>query len=153
MSFSKVIIYTDGACSGNPGPGGWGVLLQFNNISKELYGYELETTNNRMEIQAAIEGLLALKRRCQVEIHTDSKYLQLGITEWIPGWIRNNWRKSNNKEVKNVDLWQKLYSEASKHDIMWSWVKGHAGSIGNDIADRLAVKGKTTAIELSKCRS
>lgn len=149
----KVIIYTDGACSGNPGPGGWGALLKFDDITKEIFGYELETTNNRMEMKAAIEALKILKKPCLVEIHTDSKYLQLGITEWIHKWIKNNWRKNNNELVKNADLWQILYNELSNHNIIWSWVKGHSNNIGNELADKLAVFGKETAIKMLKCRS
>lgn len=148
----KVVIYTDGACSGNPGPGGWGAVLQFNAISKEIYGYELHTTNNRMEMTAAIKALEALKTNCVVELYTDSKYLQLGITQWINMWIKNNWHKNNNEPIKNVDLWKKLYEELSSHDIIWKWVKGHSDNKGNEMADRLAVKGKEIAIEELKCR-
>jgi len=147
----KVIIYTDGACSGNPGPGGWGVLLKFENHAKEIFGSEKETTNNRMEMTAAIEALKALKKPCLVELHTDSKYLQLGITEWIHKWIKNNWYKNNNELVKNADLWQKLYYEIKSHDIIWKWVKGHSDIEGNQIADRLAVMGKEEAIKMLKC--
>lgn len=149
---SKVVIYTDGACAGNPGPGGWGALLQFNDINKEIFGYELDTTNNRMEITAAIEALKILKKSCHVEIYTDSKYLQQGITSWIYKWISNNWCKSNNEPVKNADLWQNLYEELSKHTIIWKWVRGHANNIGNIAADKLAVQGRQTAIEILKCR-
>ncbi|WP_253307991.1 MULTISPECIES: ribonuclease HI [unclassified Rickettsia] len=148
---SHVIIYTDGACSGNPGPGGWGALLQFNGLNKEITGYELHTTNNRMEMKAAIEALKSLKKSCFVEIHTDSKYLQQGITEWIYKWIKNNWYKNNNELVKNADLWQNLYAELDKHTIIWKWVKGHADNQGNIIADKLAVKGKELAIKMLKC--
>ena len=147
----KVIIYTDGACSGNPGPGGWGVLLKFENHAKEFFGSDKETTNNRMEMTAAIEALKALKKSCSVELHTDSKYLQLGITEWIHKWIKNNWYKKDNQLVKNADLWQKLYSEIKNHDIMWKWVKGHSDVEGNQIADKLAVMGKEEAIKMLKC--
>jgi ribonuclease HI len=149
----KVIIHTDGACSGNPGPGGWGALLQYNDINKKLFGHELNTTNNRMEMTAAIEALRALKKTCNVKIYTDSKYLQQGITEWIHKWIQNNWYKNNNIPIKNADLWQNLYTEISKHDIIWHWVKGHSNNIGNIIADQLAVKGKETAIKILKCHS
>ncbi|BDU59762.1 ribonuclease HI [Candidatus Rickettsia kotlanii] len=149
---SKVVIYTDGACAGNPGPGGWGALLQFNDTSKEVFGYELDTTNNRMEITAALEALRVLKKSCNIEIYTDSKYLQQGITAWIHNWIKNNWCKSNNEPVKNADLWQKLYAELSKHTIIWKWVKGHANNSGNIAADKLAVQGRETAIEILKCR-
>ncbi|MFY9590032.1 ribonuclease HI [Rickettsia endosymbiont of Halotydeus destructor] len=147
----QVIIYTDGACSGNPGPGGWGALLQFNEFDKEITGYELHTTNNRMEMKAAIEALKTLKKSCFVEIHTDSKYLQQGITDWIYKWIKNNWYKNNNELVKNADLWQNLYAELDKHTIIWKWVKGHADNQGNIIADKLAVKGKELAIKMLKC--
>lgn len=150
-NISKVVIYTDGACAGNPGPGGWGALLKFNDINKEMFGYELDTTNNRMEIMAALEALKSLKKSCNVEIYTDSKYLQEGINYWIHNWIKNNWCKSNNKPVKNADLWQSLYTELVKHTIIWKWVKGHASSVGNVIADRLAQQGKQTAIEILKC--
>ncbi len=221
----KVIIYTDGACSGNPGPGGWGALLQFHGASVELdpnalknwynkkklnvldicenstkfcdivnsgefdarndgakpidnrratsddvtkflsidysfslkqksiFGHELYTTNNRMEMTAVIEALKVLKKSCYVELYTDSKYLQLGITQWINTWIKNNWHKNNNDPVKNVDLWKKLYEELSKHYIIWNWVKGHNNNEGNEMADRLAVKGKETAIKILKCHS
>lgn len=147
----KVIIYTDGACSGNPGPGGWGAILKFENNVKEIYGSELETTNNRMEMLAAIEALKALKKPCNIELHTDSKYLQLGITEWIHKWIKNNWHNSKNELVKNADLWQELYYVIKSHDIIWKWVKGHSDIEGNEIADRLAVLGKEQAIKMLKC--
>ena len=148
----RVVIYTDGACSGNPGPGGWGAILQCNAVSKEIYGYELCTTNNRMEMTAAIKALEALKTPCAVELYTDSKYLQLGITEWIHAWVKNNWHKNNNEPIKNIDLWKKLYEELGSHDIIWNWVKGHANNKGNEMADKLAVKGKEIAIEELKCR-
>lgn len=147
---SGVIIYTDGACAGNPGPGGWGALLQYNGIKKEILGYDINTTNNRMEVTAAIEALKCLKKRCEVEIYTDSKYLQQGITNWIKKWIQNNYK---NGTIKNIDLWKKLYSQIEEHDIIWHWVKGHSDNAGNIIADKLAVKGKETAIKmLEKCR-
>ena len=149
----KVIIYTDGACSGNPGPGGWGALLQYNNIDKKIFGYEINTTNNRMEMVAAIEALRALKKPCDIHLYTDSKYLQQGITQWIHKWIQNNWHKSNNIPIKNIDLWKDLYTEISKHDIMWHWVKGHSNNAGNIIADQLAVKGRENAIRILKCHS
>ena len=153
QSKPKVIIYTDGACSGNPGPGGWGALLKFENHAKEIYGSDLQTTNNRMEMSAAIEALQALKKPCSIELHTDSKYLQLGITEWIHKWIKNNWYKNNNELVKNADLWQKLYKEIKNHDIIWKWVKGHSDIEGNEIADKLAVMGKEQAIRMLNCHS
>jgi ribonuclease HI len=153
LSKTKVVIYTDGACSGNPGPGGWGALLQFNDANKEIFGYELDTTNNRMEMIAAIEALQLLKTPCSVEIYTDSKYLQLGITKWINNWLKNNWRKNHNTPIKNADLWKKLYEKSKEHCIMWSWVKGHDDNEGNEIADKLAVKGKEAAIAVLKCHS
>lgn len=146
----KIVAYIDGACSGNPGPGGWGVLLQFKDISKKFFGYELATTNNRMEMTAAIEALKALKKPCIVEIYTDSRYVQQGITEWIHKWLRNDWLKSNKELVKNADLWQNLYSEINKHDIIWNWVQGHAGILGNEIADQLAVQGRDIAKRMIK---
>jgi ribonuclease HI len=145
----KVDIYTDGACSGNPGPGGWGALLIFNDNKKEIFGHQLGTTNNQMEMIAAISALQALKTPCRVKLYTDSKYLQKGITEWIHNWQKNNWLKSDNNPVKNADLWQKLQQEMKKHDIIWSWVKGHGENIGNNIADSLAVKGKKNAMRLN----
>lgn len=140
-----VEIYTDGACAGNPGPGGWGALLIFNGKRKEIFGYELNTTNNQMEMAGAIFALKALKRPCKVTIYTDSVYLQKGITEWIFNWEKNNWLKSDNKPVKNVELWQNLRYEIKKHDIIWKWIKGHNDNQGNIIADKLAVKGKEKA--------
>lgn len=140
-----VEIYTDGACSGNPGPGGWGALLIFKDHRKEIFGHQMETTNNQMEIQAAISALQSLKKPCRVKLYTDSKYVQKGITEWIHDWHRNNWRKSDNKPVKNAELWKNLQHEIEKHDIIWSWVKGHSENSGNDVADRLAVEGKELA--------
>lgn len=147
----KVIIYTDGACSGNPGPGGWGALLKFEQHAKEIFGFDKATTNNRMEMTAAIEALKTLRKPCSVELHTDSKYLQLGITEWIHKWMKNNWYKKDNELVKNADLWQQLYNEIKNHDIVWKWVKGHSDVEGNEIADRLAVMGKEEAIKILKC--
>lgn len=148
----KVIIYTDGACKDNPGPGGWGALLKWGAIKKELYGHSLYTTNNQMEITAALEALKILKKSCYVIIYTDSKYLQQGITEWIENWQRKNWRNSKKELVKNADLWQNLYNETLKHDITWHWVKGHANNIGNIEADRLAVIGKEKAINIIRDR-
>jgi ribonuclease HI len=135
---SKVVIYTDGACRGNPGPGGWGVVLGFRDQEKTLKGYEAETTNNRMELTAVIEGLRALKRPCAVELNTDSKYVMHGICEWMDNWKRNGWKTAAKKPVKNVDLWQQLDDEAQRHDIHWRWVKGHSGDAGNERADELA---------------
>jgi ribonuclease HI len=134
----KVIIYTDGACSGNPGAGGWGAILIYGDNEKEINGFEANTTNNRMELMAAIEALRLIKRSCKVELHTDSEYLRKGITEWITGWKARGWRTADKKPVKNVDLWQALEIESEKHDISWHWVKGHAGHPLNERADTLA---------------
>lgn len=139
-------IYTDGACSGNPGPGGWGALLIYKEHRKEIFGDSLDTTNNQMEIMAAIEALKTLKDKCKVTIHTDSKYLQKGITEWIYKWQKNGWQTSGKKPVKNLELWKTLLSCIQKHDIIWSWVKGHDNNEGNEIADQLAVKGRDIAL-------
>jgi ribonuclease HI len=136
-----VKIYTDGACKGNPGVGGWGALLEMNGKEKELFGGEAHTTNNRMELLAVIRALEALKRRCTVQLHTDSKYVQQGISTWIQGWKKNGWRTSDKKPVKNDDLWKELDELAHKHDIEWLWVKGHAGHNGNERADALANRG------------
>ena len=144
-SLPLVEIYTDGACSGNPGLGGWGALLIFKDRRKEVSGYLEETTNNQMELMAAIEALKSLTKPCQVKLYTDSVYVQKGITEWIFNWEKNNWRKRDNSPVKNVDLWKKLQHEMKKHDIIWKWVKGHSGNEGNDIADRLAVEAREKA--------
>mgnify|MGYP001297639140 CR=1 FL=1 len=133
-----VCIYTDGACLGNPGPGGWAALLCFNNSEKELSGGEPETTNNRMEMKAVIEGLSALKRPCTVEVHTDSQYVQKGITEWIEGWKKRNWKTAAKKPVKNLDLWQQLDEVQSLHSVSWHWVKGHSGHPENERVDDLA---------------
>lgn len=135
---SSVEIYTDGACRGNPGPGGWGALLLAGEHRKELNGAESETTNNRMELTAAIEALAALKRRCQVRLYTDSQYVRQGITEWIHQWKKRDWRTADRKPVKNVDLWQRLDEQIARHDIEWHWVKGHSGVPGNERADQLA---------------
>lgn len=136
-----VKMYTDGSCSGNPGPGGWGVYLIYGNHSKKIYGHEINTTNNRMELLAAIKGLDAIKKRCHVEIYTDSVYLKNGITTWIHNWLKNNWRTSNKALVKNIDLWQTLNTYVDQHKIDWHWVKGHSNDLGNQIADELAVRG------------
>ncbi|MGJ8668207.1 MAG: ribonuclease HI [Oceanococcus sp.] len=138
---SIVTIYTDGACSGNPGPGGWGAHLTSGGKRRELCGGAPQTTNNRMEMQAAIEALNALKRSCQVELYTDSSYLRQGITEWMANWKRKNWKTSAGKAVKNQDLWQALDVAAARHDVSWHWVKGHSGDEGNELADELAGKG------------
>lgn len=137
-SLSHVKIYTDGACRGNPGPGGWGVLLRFNGIEKILSGAELQTTNNRMELLAAIKGLQALKRDCFVEIFTDSEYVQKGMTEWINKWRKNQWKTSDGKPIKNLDLWQMLDSAVQNHQVKWHWIKGHSGHPENERADELA---------------
>ena len=136
-----VDIYTDGACSGNPGPGGWGALLKMGAREKELWGGTADTTNNRMEMTAAIEALKALKRPCKIRLHTDSQYLKNGITSWIKNWKRNGWRTADKKPVKNIDLWQALEAELETHDVHWVWVKGHAGHDGNERADALANRG------------
>ena len=138
----KVMIYTDGACSGNPGPGGWGVLMRFGEHEKELKGGETSTTNNRMELLAAIEALEALNRPCMVNLHTDSTYLRDGITKWIVKWKRNGWKTAAKKPVKNVDLWLRLEEAIARHEINWHWVKGHAGDPGNEAADALARQGR-----------
>ncbi|SNZ05523.1 ribonuclease HI [Cohaesibacter gelatinilyticus] len=137
----KVTIYTDGACSGNPGPGGWGALLLYGEHERELYGGEAETTNNRMELQAAIEALNALKRSCEIDLYTDSQYVKGGITGWIHGWKKNGWKTSNKKPVKNAELWQALDEALRPHQVSWHWVKGHAGHEGNERADELARRG------------
>ena len=136
-----VTIYTDGACKGNPGPGGWGALLRIGAHVKELHGGEAGTTNNRMELTAVIRALEALSRRCSVRLHTDSQYVQKGITLWIHSWKRRGWRTADKQPVKNVDLWQRLEALAGQHDIEWIWVKGHAGHPGNERADALANLG------------
>ena len=141
VSLPKVEIYTDGACSGNPGPGGWGVYLLYGKHTKELSGGELETTNNRMEMRAVIEALNALKKRSKVILYTDSKYVMHGITEWMEGWKARNWKTAAKKPVKNVDLWQQIDQAIQHHDIEFVWVKGHAGDHGNEKADELARKG------------
>ena len=133
-----VIIHTDGACSGNPGPGGWAAILAFGESEKELKGGELLTTNNRMELMAAIAALEALKRPCRVDLHTDSQYLRSGITSWITKWKQNGWRTADKKPVKNVDLWRRLDAALSDHEIRWHWVRGHAGHDINERADILA---------------
>ncbi|HGH3100478.1 TPA: ribonuclease HI [Legionella pneumophila] len=137
----KVEIYTDGACKGNPGPGGWGVLLRYNGREKTLHGGEAQTTNNRMELMAAIKGLEALKRPCEVDLYTDSQYLQQGMKEWIKTWKRNSWRNSKKELVKNAELWKSLDNLASIHNINWHWVKGHSGHLENDLVDALANLG------------
>lgn len=134
----RVEIHTDGACRGNPGPGGWGALLQWGDTEKTLNGAEALTTNNRMEMTAAIEALNALKKPCAVDLYTDSEYLRKGITEWLAQWKARNWRTAARKPVKNIDLWQRLDEAVARHDIRWHWVKGHSGHPGNERADQLA---------------
>jgi len=134
----RVVIHTDGACSGNPGPGGWGAILEWGDHRREIKGGEPHTTNNRMELMAAISALEALKRPCDVDIHTDSQYLRQGITSWIHGWKRNGWRTGDKKPVKNVDLWLRLDAAIARHTVHWHWVRGHAGHDLNERADELA---------------
>ncbi|MFX4226833.1 MAG: ribonuclease HI [Porticoccaceae bacterium] len=136
-----VVIYTDGACRGNPGPGGWGALLKYGGREKHLWGGEQNTTNNRMELMGAIKALEALKQGCSVELHTDSTYVLKGITEWLEGWKAKGWKTASKKPVKNVDLWQRLDEEIQRHQIAWKWVKGHSGDPDNDVADALANRG------------
>jgi len=141
MNDEAVEIFTDGACKGNPGIGGWGVLLQYNGKERELCGGELQTTNNRMELTAAIQALAALKRPCRVILHTDSKYVQQGISEWVHNWKKRDWKTADKKPVKNEDLWRQLDEQAARHHVQWVWVKGHAGHDGNERADLLANRG------------
>jgi len=141
MAADDVEMYADGACRGNPGPGGWGVLLRFGGRERSLHGGAASTTNNRMELTAVIRGLEALKRPCRVQLYTDSQYVQKGITQWIHDWKRRGWRTADKKPVKNVDLWQQLEALAARHVVSWHWVKGHAGHDGNERADALANLG------------
>lgn len=134
-------MWTDGACKGNPGPGGWGALIRWDGVEKELFGGDLSTTNNRMELQAVIEGLRALRRPCPVQLHVDSSYVMNGMQKWIHGWKRNGWRTADKKPVKNADLWRELEAQVERHDVTWIWVKGHAGDPGNERADELANLG------------
>lgn len=134
-------IFTDGACRGNPGPGGWGALLRYDGNEKTIYGGEGETTNNRMELTAAIEALVELKQPCRVILTTDSEYVRQGITSWLENWKKRGWKTASKKPVKNVDLWQRLEEEAARHQIEWHWVKGHSGHRENEIADQLANRG------------
>lgn len=138
---TAVELFTDGACSGNPGPGGWGAILRFRGAEKEFFGGEPETTNNRMEMMAVIEGLNALSRTCEVDIYTDSQYVMKGMTEWLSGWKKRGWQTADKKPVKNVDLWQRLDEAAARHTVRWHWVKGHAGHAENERADELARRG------------
>ena len=137
----QIIIYTDGACRGNPGPGGWGALIKFDNEEKEIFGGQNNTTNNQMELSAAIEGLATLQESCNVKLFTDSKYVMDGITQWIKNWKKNNWKTASKKDVKNKELWQRLDELISYHQVQWHWVKGHSGDLGNETADLLANKG------------
>jgi ribonuclease HI len=141
MTVNTVVIHTDGACSGNPGPGGWGAILRYNGHEKELKGGEPVTTNNRMELTAAIMALEALKRATTVELHTDSQYVKDGISKWIHGWKRNGWKTADRKPVKNVELWQRLDLALQRHQVSWHWVRGHAGHDDNERADELAREG------------
>ena len=145
MSDQRVTIYTDGACSGNPGPGGWGAILTLGDTRKEIFGGEEHTTNNRMELMAAIASLEALKRPCTVDLHTDSQYLRNGIMTWIKNWKRNGWRTADKSPVKNVDLWKRLDEALGQHTVHWHWVKGHAGHAQNERADELAREGLIAA--------
>lgn len=136
-----ITIYTDGACKGNPGPGGWGVILQYKSFTKEMRGGEKETTNNRMELLAAIQALEALNATCTVKLHTDSKYVLQGVTEWLINWKKRGWKTAANQPVKNEDLWRRLDSAIQRHLIEWVWIKGHSGDVGNERADELANLG------------
>jgi ribonuclease HI len=138
---TEVKVFTDGACRGNPGPGGWGVVMRYGDHEKELYGGEAATTNNRMELMAAIQALEALTRRCRVDITTDSVYVRSGITEWMAKWKRNGWRTADRKPVKNQELWQRLDAAAQRHEVHWHWVRGHTGHPENERADQLANRG------------
>ena len=147
-----VVIHTDGACSGNPGPGGWGAVLIHGTTEKELTGGELATTNNRMELMAAIQALEALKRPCKVELHTDSQYLRNGIREWIHAWKARGWKTADKKPVKNEDLWRRLDEARQRHDVAWHWVKGHAGHALNERADELARRGLQDVVAANAAR-
>lgn len=141
MNLAHVTIYTDGACSGNPGPGGWGAILIHSKGQKELKGGEASTTNNRMELMGAISALEALSKRCSVDLHTDSRYVMDGITKWVHGWKRNGWKTADKKPVKNVELWQRLDAANARHEVRWHWVRGHSGQPENERADQLAREG------------
>ncbi len=144
---TPITIYTDGACKGNPGPGGWGVWMKYGEHEKELWGGEKQTTNNRMELTAVIQALSSLKRRCHVILYTDSEYVRNGITSWIHGWKKRGWLTADKKPVKNVELWQELEAQSQKHHVDWRWVKGHAGDPGNERADMLANRGVESALK------
>ncbi|WP_037585734.1 ribonuclease HI [Stenoxybacter acetivorans] len=145
LSEKTVLLYSDGACKGNPGVGGWGVVLRYGSHEKQLFGGEADTTNNRMELTAVIKGLQALKRRAAVDIFTDSQYVKKGMTEWLANWQKNGWKNSKKEPVKNADLWQVLAEETAKHEVCWHWVRGHAGHEGNELADTLANQGAAQA--------
>ncbi len=147
-----VEIYTDGACRGNPGPGGWGAVLRYKGREREIYGFEAHTTNNRMELMAAIRALETLKRPCRVILSTDSQYLQKGITEWLPNWIRRDWKTSAGKPVKNLDLWQRLIKALERHQVQWEWVRGHSGHPENERADALANRAIDEMLQRSSKR-
>ncbi|HUC27517.1 MAG TPA: ribonuclease HI [Streptosporangiaceae bacterium] len=153
QAHAVVEIYTDGACSGNPGPGGWGAVLQQGSRTKELWGGEAElTTNNRMELTAAIKALEGLTRKSTVRLHTDSSYVRNGVTGWLAGWKRNGWKTASKQPVKNEDLWRRLDTAAGKHDVQWLWVKGHAGNPGNERADALANRGMAEAVAAARVK-
>jgi|TARA_B110000116_G_C16696522_1_gene517752 ribonuclease HI len=143
---THVEIFTDGACSGNPGPGGWGAIMRTKGIEKELSGGEKDTTNNRMEMMAVIAALEALQRGCRVKITTDSQYVMKGMLEWLPGWKKRNWQTAAKKPVKNIDLWQRLERAAATHQLEWEWVRGHQGHVENERADQLAVAARDIAV-------
>ena len=147
MTDKRVALYTDGACKGNPGAGGWGVVLEYGEHRKELFGGDVETTNNRMELMAAIAGLSALKSRCVVDLYTDSVYVKDGITKWLSNWKSNGWRTAAKKPVANQDLWKQLDQAVSNHEVNWHWVKGHSGDPGNERADELANKGASSVCD------
>jgi ribonuclease HI len=153
MSDERITIYTDGACSGNPGPGGWAAVLIFKGAEREVSGGEALTTNNRMEMTAAIEGLNALKRPCAVDLFTDSQYVMQGITSWMKNWKRRGWKTADNKPVKNIDLWQRLEAAMVPHEVTWFWVKGHAGHPENERADALARAGVVAAREYAAAKA
>ena len=146
-TLKHVTIYTDGGCRGNPGIGGWGVVLNYDGHEKHLFGGKAETTNNRMELTAAIKALQALKQPCAVTLYTDSQYVKQGIEQWLANWKKNNWRTAAKKAVKNQDLWQLLDTEVQRHKVKWDWVKGHSGNPGNELADELANRGMDQLLE------
>lgn len=146
VSAPAVDIYTDGACKGNPGVGGWGAVLLYGDREKEIFGGESQTTNNRMELLAVIRALESLKRACRVRVHTDSRYVHDGISLWLPNWKRRGWRTADNKPVKNADLWRELEAQAQRHEVEWVWVRGHDGNAGNERADLLANQGVAVAL-------